>query len=99
MRFRGKGRALQRAAARRLGRRGEDPTKTRLRTPSNLRRIVKLLLSWRLSIFASHPMTADQLAMLKAAASAPTGEPLLLFDEWRALKAICNYVSNDHGDR
>jgi hypothetical protein len=72
-----------------LGRKGEDHPKTRLRTPSNFRRIVKLFLSWRLSIFASHPMTADRLAMLKAAGSAPTSETLLLFGELQALKAIC----------
>jgi Zn-dependent protease with chaperone function len=42
-----------------------------------------------LAIFASHPLTADRLAMLEAAESAPTGEPLLSFGEWRALKAIC----------
>ncbi|MGH6868920.1 MAG: M48 family metallopeptidase, partial [Methylocella sp.] len=42
-----------------------------------------------LAIFASHPMTADRLAMLEAASSEPTGAPLLLPDEWRALKAIC----------
>ena len=42
-----------------------------------------------LSIFASHPMTADRMAMLEATGSAPTGEPLLLFGEWRALQAIC----------
>jgi hypothetical protein len=34
-------------------------------------------------------MTADRMAMLEAAANAPTGEPLLSFGEWRALKAIC----------
>jgi hypothetical protein len=42
-----------------------------------------------LAIFASHPMTADRMAMLETAGSAPTGEPLLSFGEWRALKAIC----------
>jgi hypothetical protein len=42
-----------------------------------------------LSIFASHPMTADRMAMLEAADATPTGAPLLLFGEWRALKAIC----------
>jgi Zn-dependent protease with chaperone function len=41
-----------------------------------------------LSIFASHPMTADRMAMLEAG-GAPAGEPLLSFGEWRALKAIC----------
>jgi hypothetical protein len=81
---------MQRAAARRLGRKGEDPTNTYMCTPRKLRRIVKLLLSRPLAIFASHPMTADRMAMLEAAGSAPTGEPLLLFGEWRALKAICN---------
>jgi hypothetical protein len=80
---------MQRAAARRLGRKGEDHTKTYMCTPTKLRRIVKLLLSWHLSIFASHPMTADRLAMLDKADSAPAGEPFLSFGEWRALKAIC----------
>jgi Zn-dependent protease with chaperone function len=42
-----------------------------------------------LAIFASHPITADRMAMLEAAGGAPTGEPLLSFGEWRALKAIC----------
>jgi hypothetical protein len=42
-----------------------------------------------LSIFASHPMTADRMAMLEAAGGGPAGEPLLSFCEWRALKAIC----------
>ncbi|HXW72071.1 MAG TPA: M48 family metallopeptidase [Methylocella sp.] len=42
-----------------------------------------------LSIFATHPLREDRLAMLAAAARAPTGTPLLLFGEWRALKAIC----------
>ncbi len=32
---------------------------------------------------------ARRLAMLEAAGSAPTGEPLLSFGEWRALQAIC----------
>jgi Anhydro-N-acetylmuramic acid kinase len=32
-----------------------------------------------LSIFASHPMTADRMAMLEAAGGAPAGEPLLSF--------------------
>ena len=88
-RFKGKGAAMQRAAARRLGRNGEDHTETYMCTPTKLRRIVKLLLSWPLSIFASHPMTADRMAMLEAAGSTPSGEPLLSFGEWRALKAIC----------
>jgi hypothetical protein len=35
-----------------------------------------------LSIFASHPMTADRMAMLEAAGSTPSGEPLLSFGEW-----------------
>jgi hypothetical protein len=43
----------------------------------------------RLSIFASHPMTADRMAMVEAADSASAGEPLLSLGEWRALKAIC----------
>jgi hypothetical protein len=44
VRFRGKGEAMQRAAARRLGRKGEDPTQTYMGTPTKLRWIVKLLL-------------------------------------------------------
>lgn len=42
-----------------------------------------------LSIFATHPLTEDRLALLEAAGSTPAGPPLLLFGEWRALKAIC----------
>jgi Zn-dependent protease with chaperone function len=42
-----------------------------------------------LAIFASHPMTADRMAMLEAAGGGLAGEPLLSFGEWRALKAIC----------
>jgi hypothetical protein len=34
-------------------------------------------------------MTADRMAMLEAAGSTPSGEPLLSFGKWRALKAIC----------
>jgi len=41
------------------------------------------------AIFASHPVTEDRLAALKAADAPPQGEPLLSFGEWRALKAIC----------
>jgi len=43
-----------------------------------------------LAIFASHPMTAERLAMFEVAAGseAPTGTPLLS-GEWQALKAIC----------
>src|SRR3984893_14410707 len=44
VRFRGKGAAMQRAAARRLGRKGEDPSKTYMCTARKLRRIAKLLL-------------------------------------------------------
>jgi Zn-dependent protease with chaperone function len=80
---------MQRAAARRLGRNGEDHTETYMPTPAKLRRIVKLLLSWPVAIFASHPMTADRMAMLEAAGGGSAGEPLLSFGEWRALKAIC----------
>ncbi|MGB6176987.1 MAG: hypothetical protein WBF43_11795 [Methylocella sp.] len=58
-------------------------------TPTKLRRIVTLLFGWPLSIFASHPMTADRMAMLEAAGSTPSGEPLLSFGEWWALKAVC----------
>jgi hypothetical protein len=32
---------------------------------------------------------AERLAMLEAADSAPTDEPLLSYGEWRALQAIC----------
>jgi hypothetical protein len=34
-------------------------------------------------------MTADRIAMLDAADTTPSGEPLLSLGEWRALKAIC----------
>jgi hypothetical protein len=83
VRFRGKGRALQRAVAGKLARKGEDPAKTYMCTPTRLRRIVKLHLSWLLSTFASHPVAADRMAMLEAAGGTPTGEPLLSFGEWR----------------
>jgi hypothetical protein len=35
-------------------------------------------------------ISQNRPAMLEAAGGAPAGEPLLLFGEWRALKAICN---------
>jgi hypothetical protein len=34
-------------------------------------------------------MTVDRMAMLEAAGSTTSGESLLSFGEWRALKAIC----------
>ncbi len=42
-----------------------------------------------LAIFASHPMSADRMAMLSEPAEPPEGPALLSDEEWQALKAIC----------
>lgn len=42
-----------------------------------------------LAIFASHPLSADRLAMLEKNQVTVTGQELLTPAEWRALKAIC----------
>ncbi len=42
-----------------------------------------------LAIFASHPVTAERVAMLEQSADGPQGPPLLSDEEWAALKAIC----------
>jgi Zn-dependent protease with chaperone function len=41
------------------------------------------------ALLASHPLTQDRLAALKAADAPNTGPELLSDDEWRALKGIC----------
>jgi Zn-dependent protease with chaperone function len=42
-----------------------------------------------LSILASHPLTEDRLARMRAEDGAPSGPPLLTEAEWVSLKAIC----------
>jgi hypothetical protein len=42
-----------------------------------------------IALLASHPLTQDRLAALKAADAPTTGPALLTDDEWRALKEIC----------
>ncbi len=42
-----------------------------------------------LAIIASHPMTADRMAMLAEPGEVPEGPALLSQEEWQALKAIC----------
>jgi hypothetical protein len=42
-----------------------------------------------IALLASHPLTQDRLAALKAADMPVTGPQLLTDDEWRALKGIC----------
>jgi len=43
----------------------------------------------RPSLWASHPLTEDRLARMRAEDRPPSGPPLLSADEWRALKGIC----------
>ena len=42
-----------------------------------------------ISILASHPLTEDRLARMRAEDRPPSGPPLLADPEWLALKAIC----------
>jgi hypothetical protein len=79
VRFRGKGGALQRAAARRLGRKGEDHMKTCMYTLRNVPFGLLYYGFWQFAVYR---------ARREAAGGAPAGEPLS-FGEWRALKAIC----------
>ncbi|BAM87584.1 putative metalloendopeptidase [Bradyrhizobium oligotrophicum S58] len=44
----------------------------------------------RPSLWASHPLTEDRLARMRAADRPASGPPLLSADEWRALKGICH---------
>ncbi|HEV3044523.1 MAG TPA: M48 family metallopeptidase [Roseiarcus sp.] len=41
-------------------------------------------------MLASHPLSQDRLAVLKAADAPTTGPALLTDDEWRAIKGICD---------
>jgi len=41
------------------------------------------------SLWASHPLTEDRLARMRAEDRPPSGPPLLSDEEWRALKNIC----------
>ena len=43
----------------------------------------------RPSLWASHPLTEDRLARMRAADRPASGPPLLSAEEWRALKGIC----------
>jgi Zn-dependent protease with chaperone function len=43
----------------------------------------------KLSLWASHPLTEDRLARMRAADRPPSGPPLLSAEEWKAMKAIC----------
>ncbi len=43
----------------------------------------------RPSLWASHPLTEDRLARMRAEDRPPSGPPLLSAEEWRALKGIC----------
>ncbi|CAL75341.1 putative metalloendopeptidase [Bradyrhizobium sp. ORS 278] len=41
------------------------------------------------ALWASHPLTEDRLARMRAEDRPPSGPPLLSAEEWKALKAIC----------
>ncbi|WP_315767172.1 MULTISPECIES: M48 family metallopeptidase [unclassified Bradyrhizobium] len=41
------------------------------------------------SLLASHPLTEDRLARMRAEDQPPSGPPLLTVEEWSALKGIC----------
>ncbi|WP_315759499.1 MULTISPECIES: M48 family metallopeptidase [unclassified Bradyrhizobium] len=43
----------------------------------------------RPSLWASHPLSEDRLARMRAEDRPPSGPPLLSPEEWRALKGIC----------
>ena len=45
--------------------------------------------SGMIALLASHPLSQDRLAALKAADAPVTGPELLSGEEWRALKGIC----------
>jgi Zn-dependent protease with chaperone function len=45
--------------------------------------------SGMIALLASHPLSQDRLAALKAADAPVTGPELLSEEEWRALKGIC----------